>query len=458
MPKIVIIGGGLSGLTIAYLIIRSRPDADVTVLEAEGRPGGKIWTERTKGFICEKGPNGFLDNKPKTLELCEALGIEPVRSNQNSKKRFILSGGRLNALPESPVSFIRSDLLSWGGKLRLLRELKAAMGPEDETVAEFITRRLGKEALEKLIDPMCSGIYAGDPYKMSIKSSFPRIKELEQEYGSLIKALLAIRKQRKAVKGAAETVSAAPGGTLTSFRNGAETIISALSERLGRRVELGGPVHAIERDGASYKVYTPKDTITADTVVIATPAYASAGMLRDLDSGISGLLDRIPYPHVNVVCFGIKKEKVTHPLNGFGFLVPNIEKRKILGTLWDTSIFPNRAFEGLVLMRTMVGGAKHPDMAALDDYKLIEIVYDELKPILGFRAEPDMAMVYRWHKAIPQYLYGHSRILHELDERLEKYPNLYLAGNAYRGISINDCVENGYRLAGEILNKMKPLT
>lgn len=453
MKKIVIIGGGISGLTTAYLLVRNMPDTDVTVFEAENRPGGKIWTERVKRFLCEKGPNGFLDNKPKTLELCRDLGIDPVRSNENAKKRFILSKGKLNALPDSPLSFIMSNVLSWGGKLRLLMELKAVKGPADETVAEFITRRLGKEALEKLIDPMCSGIYAGDPYKMSIRHCFPRIKELEQEYGSLIRAMIQIKKERK--KDAVsrdEKVSAAPGGTLTSFLDGAQTITDALAERLGGRLRTGVPVHAVEKGAGTYRVHTSNETVDADIVIIASPAYATAEILQDLDKGLSKTLTGIPYPHVAVVSFGFKKEYVKNPLNGFGFLVPHIENHKILGNLWDSSIFPNRASEDTVLLRTMLGGAKHPVMEALDDEKISEIVFDELKPVLGLMANPDMTRVYRWHKAIPQYVPGHGRTLDIISERLKEHPGLYLTGNAYKGIGINDCIENAYKLAEELSN------
>jgi len=173
LKKVAIIGGGISGLTLAYVLQHKRDDLEITVYEADDRPGGKIRSEKADGFLCEKGPNGFLDNKPRTLELCKSLGIDPVRSNENSKKRFIFTDNKLKALPESPVSFIKSDLLSWGGKFRLLLELNATKGPADETVADFIIRRLGQEALDKLIDPMCSGIYAGDPYKMSIKNCCP---------------------------------------------------------------------------------------------------------------------------------------------------------------------------------------------------------------------------------------------------------------------------------------------
>ena len=457
LNRIVVVGGGISGLTIAYVLLNRNRDLDITVLEAENRPGGKIWTEKTDGFLCEKGPNGFLDNKPWTLELCKSLNIKPLRSNENSKKRFIYLNEKLNALPDSPKAFIKSDLLSWSGKLRLLLEITAPKGPADETVADFILRRLGKEALDKLIDPMASGIYAGDPYKMSIQNCFPRIKELEQEYGSLIKALFKIRKEKKAQKKSNGTsqVSVAPGGTLTSFYDGAQTITDSLAEKLGNRVKLGAPVQGITKNNNSYQVYIPNETLEADIVIIASPAYTAAEILNDFDSDLSKSLLKISYPHVSVVCFGYRKEKLKHPLNGFGFLVPFVEGRKILGTLWDSSIFPNRASEGHALLRTMVGGAKFPDIAMLDNSKLTDMVFDELKPILDLSANPDLVRVYRWEKAIPQYLLGHNNILNSIDEQLNKHQGLYLAGNSYRGIGINDCVENGYKLAESILNTIE---
>ena len=455
--RIVIVGGGISGLTVAYLLLNRNRELDITVLEAENRPGGKIWTEKTDGFLCEKGANGFLDNKPWTLELCKSLSIKPLRSNENSKKRFIYLNEKLNALPDSPQAFIKSDLLSWPGKLRMLLEITAPKGPDDETVADFILRRLGKEALDKLIDPMTSGIYAGDPYKMSIQSCFPRIKELEQDYGSLIKALFKIRKEKKARKKSNSTsqVSVAPGGTLTSVYDGAQTLPDSLANKLGNRVKLGAPVQGITKNNNSYQVYIPGETIEADIVIIASPAYTAAGILNDFDSDLSKSLSKITFPHVSIVCFGYRKEKLKHPLNGFGFLVPFIEGRKILGTLWDSSIFPNRASEGHALLRTMVGGAKFPDIAMLDNNKLIDMVFDELKPILDLSSNPDLVRVYRWEKAIPQYLLGHNNILNSIDEQLNRYQGLYLTGNSYRGIGINDCVENGYKLAESILNTIE---
>ncbi len=467
MKKIAIVGAGISGLTTAYALLNSSQftvhssQFDITVFEADARAGGKIWTDLTDGFLCEKGANGFLDNKPKTLELCEELGIKPLRSNDNAKKRYIFSEGKLHTLPESPTAFIKSNLISWSGKLRMLYELIAPKGPDDETVADFIMRRLGKETLEKLIDPMVSGVFAGDPYKMSIKSCFPRIKELEQEYGSLIRALIKIKRQKRKVDGA--EVSAAPAGTLTSFYEGAQTITDSLAEKLGEKLKTEVSVQGLARlggsarggkKGNSYQLHTSDGTVNADVVVLSSPAYASADILRDLDKELSKSLSSIPYPSVSVVCLGYKKEKIRHSLDGFGFLIPHREGRKILGSLWDSSIFPNRAPEGYVLLRSMIGGAQSPELAMLDDDKIVSAVFDELRPILSLKAEPDMVKIYRWERAIPQYMLGHNKKLELINERLKSYPGLYLAGNAYRGIGMNDCVENGYKLADKIIENL----
>ncbi|GAB4545491.1 MAG: protoporphyrinogen oxidase [Thermodesulfovibrionia bacterium] len=444
MTRIIIVGGGISGLTVAYYL-RGHPELDVTVLEAESRPGGKIWSEQVDGFLCERGPNGFLDNRPRTLQLCEGLGITPLRANDNAKKRYILSGNILKSLPESPPTFFRSDILSIWGRLRLLYEPFAPKGPDDETVAEFVVRRLGREALEMLIDPMVSGIYAGDPYRLSIKSCFPRIKELEEEYGSLIKALIKIRKKKG-------NVSVAPGGRLTSFVTGAQTLTDTLAETIGSCLKTGVRVNGIEDGNGLYHLYTSEGVFDAEIVVFACPAYESARVFNGFDDEIARELLGIKYPPVTVVCFGYKKERVGYPLNGFGFLIPHKEDKRILGTLWDSSIFPNRAPEGYVLLRTMVGGARLSEIAMLDDDRVIGTVFDELKPILGLKGMPDMVRIYRWERAIPQYEMGHNGRLRRIGERLRLYNGIYLTGNAYRGIGMNDCIEDGFRVAEDILS------
>jgi oxygen-dependent protoporphyrinogen oxidase len=301
---------------------------------------------------------------------------------------------------------------------------------------------------------MSSGIFAGDPYKMSIRHCFPRIKELEQQYGSLIKAMIKLKKQRK--KSGGEDVGPAPGGNLTSFYQGAQMLTDTLSERIGGRLKLGISVQGLEREGSIYKIYTTQGEFSADRVILATPAHVSAEILRSLDAQLSRVLSEIPYAPVSVVCFGYKRDKVEHSLQGFGFLVPMREGKSILGTLWDSSIFPNRAQEGSILLRSMVGGAQSPARAMLDDSALTRTVFDDLKPIVSLKADPEMVRIYRWEEAIPQYEIGHGEKLSKIDERLILHPGLYLTGNAYRGIGINDCVENSYRLVDNIMLKSKP--
>ncbi len=451
MDRIVIVGGGISGLSLAYLLQREKPSADIVLLEAEERPGGKIWTDSAEGFLCESGVNGFLDNKPKTLGLCGELSVTPLRSNDAARKRFIFSGGRLHSLPESPPAFFRSNLLSVWGRIRIIYELFAPKGTQDdESLAEFGKRRLGKEAYEKLIDPMASGIYAGDPEALSLRSCFPRIRQLEAEHGSLIRALITL--QMKARKEGKTGPGPGPGGVLTSFPGGMETLILALKGVLGNRVRPRSRVTSLVREGVRYAVTMEDGTvIESDAVVIATPAYASSEILREFDASLSQILAEIPYPPVSVVCMGYRKERIGRELDGFGFLIPFREGRKILGTLWDSSIFPHRAPEGFVLLRTMVGGARASGLATKDKDALVEIVAGELKEIMGIGVQPDFTRVYVHDKAIPQYTIGHSDRIESMERLLAKHPGLSLTGNAYRGISVNDCIENSYRLAGELV-------
>jgi oxygen-dependent protoporphyrinogen oxidase len=450
VDRIVIIGGGISGLSLAYLVQKSKPSAEVVVLEAEERPGGKIWTDRADGFLCESGVNGFLNNKPRTLELSAELSLTPLRSSDAARKRFIFSDGKLHPLPELPPAFFRSDLLSVWGRLRIIYEIFAPKGRgEDESLAEFGRRRLGREAFEKLIDPMASGIYAGDPGALSLKSCFPRIHQLEMEHGSLIRAL--IKLQMKAKREGRTGPGPGPGGVLTSFSDGMETLILGLKDSLGSRIRPRSVVTNLLRTGDRYTVgLQDGSAVESDTVVMATPAYASSGILREFDPALSRILSEIPYPTVSVVCLGYRKERIAGNLDGFGFLVPFREGRKILGTLWDSSIFPNRAPEGFVLLRTMLGGARMSVAAGQDDGTLVDIVCGELREIMGIKAKPDFSRVYVHDKAIPQYTVGHEGRLSAMRELLSKHRGFYITGNAYRGISVNDCIENSYSLAGEL--------
>jgi len=443
--RLVIIGGGISGLSLAYFL-SEKPGFDVRVLEAEARPGGKIWTDRTGEFLCESGVNGFLDNKPRTLELAARLSLSPLRSSDAARKRYIYSGKRLNLLPESPPAFLKSGLMSLPGKLRIALEPFIRKGSaEDETLADFARRRLGREAYEKLIDPMASGIYAGDPEAMSLKSSFPRIHEIEQKYGSLIRGMIKLMAERK------KAVSAAPGGVLTSFPGGMQTLIDTLRERLGDRLSTTSRAVAVEKKGEGFAIHlSDGKQVEAGAVVLAVPAHQAMDILKDLAPVASRAMGAIPYPSLAVVCTGFRRDKLPGDVNAFGFLVPFREGRKILGTLFDSSIFPGRAPEGQVLLRTMLGGARASRLAEAEESKIADTALAELRDVAGVKAEPDFLRVYRHDRAIPQYTVGHSERVRRAEELAEKMKGLYVTGNALRGIGVNDCIENSHKLAEKI--------
>ncbi|MBM4139947.1 MAG: protoporphyrinogen oxidase [Nitrospira sp.] len=449
--RLIIIGGGISGLSLAYFLLERDPALDIIVLESEKRAGGKIWTDRVDGFLCESGVNGFLDNRPMTLKLTAKLGLAPLRSSDAARKRYIFSDRKLHLLPESPASFFSSNLLSLYGRLRIIYEIFVPKGKEDdETLANFARRRLGREAYEKLIDPMASGVYAGDPETMSLRSCFPRIYELEKKYGSLIKAMLKLQKEAKKT---GKKVGPGPGGVLSSFYDGMEVIITTLRNYLVERLRTSSRVISIDRKANNYLVYLSDNSkIEAEAVVITTPAHVASKIVKDFDKKLSLALNGMFYPSISVVCLGFRKEKITQP-DGFGFLVPYREGRKILGTLWDSSIFPNRAPEGYVLFRSMLGGARASELAMQDENRLITMVMDELKTIMGIKAQPDFVKVYSHEMGIPQYSVGHLKRLETIEGIMSRHTGLYLTGNSYRGIGVNDCIENSYKLSEHIIGK-----
>ena len=469
MKKAIIIGGGISGLSTAWLLrdkaAKAGIELDITLLEKENRLGGKIWSIREEGYTCEWGPNGFLDSKPQTLELCRSIGVENKlrRSNDNARKRFIFSGGQLHSLPEGGPSFLKSSLISWPGKLRLALEptpfIASAPTGVDETLADFGRRRLGGEALDKLIAPMVSGIFAGDPETMSLESCFPRIAELEREYGGLIRAMimLARKKKKDVAEGKVVSSAAGPGGVLTSFRDGIQYLSDALLASLDGIVRSGSAVSRVEKgEGLPYRVVCADGTLhEADLVIGASPAFAVADMLDGFAAEISQVLRQIPYASMTVICFGYERDRIAHSLDGFGYLIPKKEGCNTLGTLWDSSMFENRAPDGKVLLRSMMGGACFPEYVKLSDDEVVARVRRDLKATMGIDAAPSFVRVFRHEQAIPQYTVGHGKRLDALDRLLKTYPGLILTGNSYRGIGLNDCVAAAQRASDEALAHMK---
>ena len=466
MKKIIIIGGGISGLATAFNIQEKAKekgqDIDITTIEASERLGGKIHTYKENGYTIEAGVNGFLDNKPSTMQLVNALGIEDQLqpSSDSAKKRFIYSGGKLKKLPESPPAFFTSNLLTIKGRIRVAMEIFTKPKPEgtEETISEFAKRHMGQEGVDKIISPMVSGVFGGDAEKLSMQSCFPLLLEVEKAgNGSLVKGMI---KRMKAVKKAGKKAkaTAGPGGRLTSFKEGMHTLINALEEKHNGKIIKGKDVERIEKketkEKTSYLVYLngEKTPLEADVVITAAPAYAISKIIQDLDPKIAGELQKIPYAPISVVTTAYNQEDLTHQMDGFGFLMARNEKKRIMGSLWTSSIYPDRSPHGKFLIRTMIGGAMQPEKALLPEKKKVEIVKEDLNDILGINSEPVFVKVFQHEKAIPQYPIGHADRLELIEKRLKKHPGLFMTGNAFRGIGVNHCTEDAIHTAQKVID------
>jgi oxygen-dependent protoporphyrinogen oxidase len=454
---VVIVGGGLSGLSLAYRLQQAAPHVAITLLEKDDRPGGKIHTEARDGFRVEWGPNGFLDTKPTTAALCRDLGLGErlvAASEAAARNRYLFLRGRLERLPDGFGSFLRTSVLSWRGKWGLLTERFRAPKRDgaDESIDAFARRRAGDEVADVLADAFVTGIHAGDPKRLSLRASFPRLAELEAQHGSVMKGFAAAAKQRRAEAKARGEVYQRPG-KMWSFPEGLQALIDALRAALRCPPIVGAAVSRVERqEGHPAWVVRSEghDRWDADAVVLACPAYEQAVILADLDGELAALVAGIPYNRVAVVALGYRQEHVPYSLDGFGFLVPQRDRRDLLGVQWCSSIFPERTPPGTVLLRAMCGGWSRPEMVGWDDGQLVAAVRGELRAAMGVRAEPVFHRIVRWEKAIPQYHLGHLDRVAQIEERARRHPGLFLAGNAYRGVAMNDCTEQAAALAGEV--------
>jgi protoporphyrinogen/coproporphyrinogen III oxidase len=456
VPDVVVVGAGIAGLTVAYRLLRDARDrVAVTVLEAGERPGGPICSARIAGYLCEHGPQGLLDNAPGTLALLDELGLEPVTSFPSSRRRYVFRAGRLREVPASALSAITTDVLSWKGKLRLLAEpLIPAKIQEDESIDAFAALRLGREAARALVDPMVSGIYAGDAARLSIRAAFPRLWQLEREHGSLVRGMLARRRQRSSSN---SDVVRPRMGQLVSFVDGVEALPKALAAALGARVKNHCRVTALQRVAGSsnvdgrWRVSLDGRELEADHVVIAGHPAMASSLLAPLDRAIGALLGEIPSAPVAVVALGYARGDVARPLDGFGFLVPRSEGLHTLGVLWESSIFPHRAPPDRVLLRAIIGGVHDPDVIALDDDQLLAIAGGDLRQTLGISAPPAFMHIVRHRLGIPQCTMGHPARMERLEEALKRWPGLHLTGWGYRGVSVNHCIADAALVAGRIV-------
>jgi oxygen-dependent protoporphyrinogen oxidase len=461
MTKVVIVGAGISGLALAYRLHQLLPAAEVTVLEQRDRPGGTMWTERHDSFQVEIGPNGFLDNKPSTLALCRDLGLGErllAASEASGRNRYLFLDGQLRRLPSSLLSFLGSDLLSWRGKLAVLSERfrDRRPGDSDESIDAFARRRVGREAAEILADAFVTGIHAGDPALLSVRAAFPRLAELEERYGSVMNGLGQTARQRRA-EAAARGEPHQRGSRMWSFREGLRLAVETLCDRLPQPPLFGVAVRRIERaaisdgKGSSWLVIGEgQDQWPADAVVLTCPAYQQATIVADLDRDLAKLIGGIAYNRVAVVALGYRRTDVPMSLDGFGFIAPQRTRRDLLGVQWCSSIFPERAPPGFVLLRAMCGGWNRPDVLDWDDERLLHAVRAELRLAMHIEAAPVFHHLVRWDRAIPQYQLGHLDQVAWIMERAACYPGLFLGGNAYRGVALNDCTEQADILAAQL--------
>jgi oxygen-dependent protoporphyrinogen oxidase len=453
LKRVAVVGAGIAGLAVAHAVRRRAPEAEVAVLEASSRPGGNIRSERVDGYLCEWGPNGFLDSVPETLALARDLGLaERVqRSDDRARRRLIFRDGRLHVLPGGPAGFLRSGLLSWRGKLRIAGEPFAASRPaEDETIHAVAARRIGREAADVLVGSMVSGVFAGDARALSLRACFPKMWQMETDHGGLFRALVAKVRERRVRRG---DPLGSPLGTLTSFREGTEELVRAAAKGLGPSLRLGARATGLRRAGSCWRVEAEGDGgVEADAVVLAGPPSASARLLGAVDDPLAAELAAIPSAGLAVVALGFEESRLAAPLDGFGFLVPRGEGPRILGVLWDSSIYPGRAPSGRVLLRVMIGGALDPEASRLEDAELLAAVRRDLQATMGLAADPELVRIFRHPLGIPQYEVGHLERLARVEDRLARLPGLHLAGNGYRGVAINACVAGAGPLAERILS------
>jgi oxygen-dependent protoporphyrinogen oxidase len=472
MKRIAIIGAGIAGLSTAYylskLVQQGGQRLEIMLLEKEGRLGGSLLTEQTDGFLMEGGPDCFISEKPWALQLCRELGLEQevIGTNQQFRRTFILLQGRLHEIPEgfmllAPTSlwpFIKSSLFSLPGKARMGLDLILPRKKSDteESLAAFVRRRLGREALERIAEPLVAGIHAGDPETMSLKSTFPRFIDLEREHGSIIWGMYQ-RKKQFALQQPRYTM-------FLTLRQGMEGLSTALERTLSPgTISLGEEVLGLEKMTGKpsqkpryrLRLRGRKKAMEVDAVALATPAFVTAKLLRGMASDICRLLDTIPYCSTATINLAYERSQIGHPLDGYGFVVPRVEKRSIMAATFSSVKFAHRAPEGKVLLRCFVGGAKNEDIVSWADTKLLAAVKGDMEEILKITGAPQVARIYRWHKSMPQYTLGHEARLSRIERGLMKHPGLFVTGSAYRGIGISDCVHEAELTAHKVLQYIK---
>lgn len=488
--QIAIIGGGIAGLSTAYHLQKAAEEAELpinyTLLEQSDRWGGKIATETVseyseEPFIVEGGPDSFITQKPWALQLAKEMGLEDelLPTNDHLRKTFVLNKGKPTPLPDGVMlivptkikPFALSPLISPLGKLRMGMDLfiPPKNDDEDETLAQFIERRLGTEALDKIAEPLMSGIYNADAQQQSLMATFPRFRAIEQKYGSLTKGMLAAQKARAKAASNGPAPSGPKPSMFMSMQKGMDAFVEAVVSRLTGDLRLETAVTKIEireqrleiepsttnlQSPISYNLTLNDGSIlTADTIVLAIPAFVAAKLLEDLTPEAAQELDAIRYVSTGTISLGYRREDVDHPLDGFGIVIPRSEKRKINAITWSSTKFNQRAPKGHALLRVFFGGSRTPEMMDVDDAKLLRTVRQELQDIMGLNAKPLFHRIYHWHRSNPQYDVGHLDRVDAIEAALPT--NVFVTGSPYRGIGIPDCVRQGKETALKIIEESR---
>jgi len=448
--KAVVVGAGIAGLAAARRLESLLPEAEIDLIERSQRLGGKLLTEHVHGFLVEGGADSFLSRKERGVGLCEELGLggELVGRKPEHARSYVRRGTELHPLPEGLTGMIPTDvdalagsaLLSAEGRDRVAKEVDIPPAPsgEDESIASFVTRRLGREAYDALVEPLMTGIYGGDGEQLSLQATFPNLRALELEHGSLIRGLLAAQSPE----------AAATRPPFVSMASGLETLVARLAEGLRHtRVVTGRAALVIRRSDQGYEIALDGDqTIHADGVVICVPAFAAAELLSDLDADLAAAHAEIPYASSAVVSLAYRDGEVVHPLDGYGYVVPRAEGSEVLACTWTSSKWDGRAPDGFVLIRVYAGRFGGRDVIEDSDGELVALARDELR-LLGIEAEPHLSRIDRWPRGMPQYVLGHPERLERIDSALADHPGLALAGAAYRGVGIPDCIHSGEEAA-----------
>lgn len=480
MKHIVIIGGGIAGLAAAYYTRKKAgSQAKISLLEQADYWGGKIVTERVDDlvpegrFVIEGGPDTFVATKPWGIKLCKELGIADrlKGTNPNTKKTYILKSNRLHELPGGlsmmiPTEFgpmVRTGLLSWPAKIRMGLDflLPPAASNGDETLGAFVTRRLGRAAYENLIEPLMSGIYAGDGDKLSLQSTFPYLRDLELEHGGLVKSARALRRERLRKAHPNGGSLSPPPDSRSLFLTpltGLGEIVDALVQNLensGVELHLCTTVQNISQATKGYSAHlTNGETITADGIILATPSYVAADLVDNFAPELADELQHIEYVSTATVSLAYQECDIPRPLDGYGYVIPRREGYKALACTWTSTKFPHRAPEGYALLRLFIGRAGQENEIEWDETTLLAIAQEELRLTLGITANPLLYRIYSWDRAMPQYNLGHPQRLSRIEQYLMAFPGLALAGNAYQGIGIPDCIRSGELATEKILSTM----